>query len=86
MITSKTRISIYVSKGTHDILHLLAKRQKSSVASKAAALLEEALELEEDRALVTIVEQRMKNQGDIRWLSHEEVWGTNRSNAKILSR
>ena len=85
MTTSKTRIGIYVSKGTHDILRLLAKREKSSVASKTAALLEEALELEEDRALVTIVEQRMKNQEGFRWLLHAEVWGTNWSKAKIRS-
>lgn len=75
MATAKTRINISVSKSTRDILRALAKRDEKPVASKAVDLIEEALELEEDRALAAIVERRMRNRKNIRWLSHEEVWG-----------
>lgn len=79
MATAKTRINISVSKNTRDILRALAKRDETPVASKVVALIEEAIELEEDRALAAIVERRMKNSKNIRWLSHEEAWGLKKS-------
>lgn len=75
MATTKTRINISVSKTTRDILRALAKRDEMPVASKVVDLVEDALELEEDRALAAIVERRLKNRKNIRWLSHEQVWG-----------
>lgn len=75
MATTKTRINISVSKTTRDILRALAKRDEMPVASKVVDLIEEALELEEDRALAAIVERRLGNRKNIRWISHEEAWG-----------
>ena len=75
MATTKTRINISVSKSTRDVLRVLAKRDELPVASKAADLIEQALELEEDRAVEAIVQRRMKGRKNIRWLTHEEVWG-----------
>ena len=74
MATSKTRINISVSKSTRDALKHLAKRDQEPVATKAGELLEFALELEEDRVLSAIADERLKNHKS-RWLSHEEVWG-----------
>ncbi|MDO8561372.1 MAG: hypothetical protein Q7S05_00925 [bacterium] len=73
MTTTKDRINISVSRDTKKILTALAKRDEMPVASKAADLLEEALELEEDRALSAIADERLKNHKG-RWFSHEEVW------------
>jgi predicted DNA-binding protein len=75
MATTKDRINISVSKETLKMLEGLAKRDQQPVATKAARLLEEALELEEDRFLSTLGDERLKNHKG-RWLSHEEVWGT----------
>lgn len=74
MATAKTRINISVSKSTRDILRALAKRDELPVASKAVDLIEQALEIEEDRYFAAIAEQRLKEHKG-RWLTHEEVWG-----------
>ncbi len=78
MATTKQRINISVTKETSDMLKLLAKRDQSPVATKAGELLELALELEEDRMLSALAEERMKNfKGP--WVSHEKIWGKNKS-------
>ena len=74
MATVKTRINISVSKSTRDALKQLAKRDQEPVATKAAELLELALDIEEDRYFGTLANKRLKEHKG-RWLSHEEVWG-----------
>lgn len=74
MATAKTRINISVSKTTRDILRALAKRDETPVASKVVDLLEEAIELEEDRYFAKIAEERLRNNKG-KWLTHEEIWG-----------
>ena len=74
MATTKQRINISVSKSTAKALGYLAKRDQQPVATAAARLLEEALELEEDRMLSAIADERLKNYKGT-WLSHEKVWG-----------
>jgi len=73
MATQKTRINISVNKRVRDDLRALAKRDQEPVATKAAQLLERALELDEDLWLSKLAEERLKNHKG-RWLSHEEVW------------
>ena len=79
MATTKTRINISVSKSTRDVLRALAKRDELPVASKAANLIEQALELEEDRALEAIIQGRLKSRKKGRWYSHEEAWSLKKS-------
>ena len=78
MATVKKRINISVSKSVQDALKHLAKRDQEPVATKAAELLELALDIEEDRVLSRIADERLKNHRG-RWLSHEEVWGKRKS-------
>ena len=73
MATTKDRINISVSKDTKRMLIALAKRDEMPVASKVTDLVEQALELEEDRVLSAIADERLKSHKG-RWLSHEEVW------------
>ena len=73
MATAKTRINISVSKDMRDVLRALAKRDELPVASKATHLIEQALELEEDRYFSKLADDRLKK--NTRWLTHEEVWG-----------
>ncbi|HEY4474104.1 MAG TPA: toxin-antitoxin system, antitoxin component [Candidatus Paceibacterota bacterium] len=73
MATVKTRINISVSRQTRDTLKALAKRDQMPVATKTADLVEEALELEEDRMLSAIAEERLK--GKVRWIKDsDKVW------------
>jgi predicted DNA-binding protein len=74
MATTKTRINISVSKDIRERLKLLAKRDQKPVATKVIDLVEEALELEEDRMLSAIADERLKKHKG-RWLTHQEVWG-----------
>lgn len=74
MTTTKKRINISVSKDTEAALKYLARRDQEPIATKAAGLLEFALELEEDRTLSAIVDERLKNHKG-RWLTHQQVWG-----------
>jgi hypothetical protein len=74
MATTKQRINISVSKSTAAALARLAKRDQEPIATKAGALLEFALEIEEDRMLSAIADERLKNfRGP--WLSHDAIWG-----------
>ena len=78
MATTKQRINISVSRRTAETLRHLAKRDQEPLATKATRLLEQALELEEDRFLSAIADERLKNHRG-KWLSHEEVWGKKRT-------
>jgi len=73
MVTTKQRVNISVPRDTLKRIKLLAKRDEEPVATKVMSLVEDALELEEDRFLSEIADERLKNHKG-RWLSHEEVW------------
>jgi predicted DNA-binding protein len=79
---SKIAMHIYVPSDTRDILRILARRDKTTVARKAVDIIKNTIELGEDTALAAIVERRMKGQRTKRWLTHEEVWGTGKETRK----
>ncbi|MEK7093640.1 MAG: hypothetical protein AAB927_04110 [Patescibacteria group bacterium] len=73
MATTKQRINISVTKSTAKALAYLAKREEVPVATKAGALLEFALEIEEDRMLSNIADERLK--GKVRWIKDsDKIW------------
>ena len=72
MPTSKKRVLITISKPIERALELLAKRDQVPQATKAAHLLEMALELEEDRVWNLVASERdTKNS---RFVSHKKAW------------
>ncbi|MDP2630025.1 MAG: toxin-antitoxin system, antitoxin component [Candidatus Uhrbacteria bacterium] len=73
MATEKKRINVSLSKPTYIALSYLAKRDDVPFATKASALIEEALELEEDIAFNYLARQR-ESEGGVDYRSHEEVW------------
>ncbi len=73
MATTKKRINISVSKDIEKALADLAKRDQMPQATKAEQLLRFAIELEEDRILSEIGDQR--DVPGVKYLSHEDVWG-----------
>ncbi|HEY4516825.1 MAG TPA: hypothetical protein VJG64_02665 [Candidatus Paceibacterota bacterium] len=73
MATTKDRVNVSFSKATHEALTRIAKRDQKPLASKVEQIVEEALELEEDRMLSAIADERLK--GKVRWIKDsDEVW------------
>lgn len=72
MPTTKTRINLSLSDDVRDTLAKLAHRDRVPQATKAARLLETALELEEDQVWDAIAKRRdVKNA---RYLPHNKAW------------
>ncbi|MBI3046331.1 MAG: hypothetical protein HYY86_02225 [Candidatus Harrisonbacteria bacterium] len=69
---TKTRINISLPDELKEALHKLAKRDRIPEATKAARLLEVALELEEDQVWNEIAEKRDKKKA--RFVSHTKAW------------
>jgi predicted DNA-binding protein len=74
MATSTPRIHITTDSNTRELLEKLAKRDDTSLASKAEEYLKIGLELAEDVELAEYVVERMKTSRS-KYLSHDEVWG-----------
>lgn len=72
MPTNKKRINITLSKDAAVFLYRIALRDEVPQATKAAELLELALELEEDAYFSALTEKRIKPNG--RFLSHKDFW------------
>jgi len=73
MATTKRRINITADRDIENALVLSAKRAGVPVASKAAELLRNALELEEDLAWGSIIKERTSKK--VKLLTHKQVWG-----------
>ncbi len=72
MPTSKTRLNISLSDDIREAITRLARQERVPQATKAARLLEIALELEEDQVWDGIAQKRdLKNA---RYLSHDKAW------------
>ena len=72
MATAKTRINISLPDEVRDALVKLARRDKVPRATKAARLLEIALELEEDQIWDTLA--RRRDIKKVRYIPHDKAW------------
>jgi len=72
MSTIKTRINISLSEGVQEALAKLAHRDRVPTATKAARLLEAALEIEEDQAWDAMALKR--DTVNAKFLSHSQAW------------
>ncbi len=72
MPTLKSRINISLPDEVKEILEKLAKRDRIPEATKAARLLEVAIEMEEDLFWNEIAEERDKKQA--KFISHSNAW------------
>jgi len=72
MATTKKRIILSVSRPVEQALKLLAKRDQVPQATKAAHLLETALEIEEDQVWTQVTAER--DTKDARFVSHKKAW------------
>lgn len=72
MPTTKQRINISVSDETKQALAKLARRDRMPEATKAARLIETALEIEEDAIWNSIAARR--DEKGAKFLSHKKAW------------
>ena len=72
MATTKKRINISLSDGAYAALVGLAKQDQVPEATKARALIEMALEIEEDRYFLAVAEAR--DVPGAKWISHKDAW------------
>ena len=72
MPTTKTRINVSLSSDIKSMLAKMAHRDRIPQATKAARLIEVALELEEDQAWNAIAKQRDNKHA--RYRSHHKAW------------
>ncbi|MBI2610627.1 hypothetical protein HYW60_01685 [Candidatus Kaiserbacteria bacterium] len=72
MATSKTRLQITLAPDVGPAIKLLAKRDRVPAATKAAQLLRQAIEMEEDLYLSKIAEER--DVPGAKWLTEKEFW------------
>ena len=72
MPTKKKRINVSLSKKIYVFLQGIALRDEMPVASKAADLIEKALEDEEDAYFSALGDKRASE--NVVYISHEEAW------------
>jgi hypothetical protein len=72
-IAPKHRIQISISPASRQALKHLAKRDRVPEATKAADLLDFALDIEEDRYFSKLADARLK--GKVKWIpDSDKVW------------
>lgn len=73
MATTKRRLNITLAPDVEKFITNIAKRDRVPEATKISELLRVSLVMEEDMALSSLAERRLKEKG--RKLTHTEVWG-----------
>ena len=72
MPTKHPRINVTLEEETMLMLSLLAKKKSRSVSSMTKELLEEALDLREDKILSTLA--RMRDVSQAKRVKHADAW------------
>ena len=72
MLTTKTRINISISRHARRALERLARRDEMPEATKAAQLIQHALECEEDEVWDRVATAR--DRRGAKFLSHNRAW------------
>ena len=74
MPTKSPRINVVLEKPLYQTIERLANRDGISLSLKVRDLVREALEIEEDIALVDFAEARERTISGLKPLRHDEVW------------
>ncbi len=78
MPTTNPRVNVVLEEPLYDSIRRLAKRDKVSLSLKVRDLVKDALEMEEDRGLTALAEERERTYDASKALTHEQVWGPRR--------
>src|SRR5439155_21459943 len=74
MPTKNPRVNVVLERPLYDALGRLARREGSSLSTKARDLIRGALETYEDLALAKVAEERERTLVRSAALTHDEVW------------
>lgn len=74
--TKSSRLNLTLQENVIKMIKLLAFHDNVSPTTKAAEILKNGLELEEDTIMAKIAEQRLEEteNGDASLISHEDFW------------
>ena len=72
MPTTKKRVNISISKPLEEALEKLARRDQVPEATKAAELLQAAIELDEDQVWDAVASKR--DTKNTKFVSHKKAW------------
>lgn len=73
-IAPKYRIQVSLSPEAKRLIPLLARKRRIPAATLASALIDEALELEEDRYFSKLADERL-SQKNVRWIpDSDKIW------------
>jgi len=74
MPTAKPRFNVTLEPKTASLIKQLARRKKQSVACMTRELIVNALEMQEDAALLDLAERCEKSQKGKKMHTHDEAW------------
>lgn len=74
MPAKNPRVNVVLERPLYDALGRLARRDGSSLSTKARDLLREAIETYEDLALAEVAEERERTLVRSAGLTHDQVW------------
>ena len=76
MPTKHPRVNVVLEKPLLDSVRRLAEKEQISLSLKIRDLVRNALEAEEDAAVVRLADRREKTFRRSRALTHKQTWGT----------
>lgn len=79
MPAKNPRVNVVLERALYEALGKLARREGTSLSTKARDLLRDALETQEDLVLAEIAQERERILDPATALSHEAVWGRRRA-------
>ena len=79
MPTKNPRVNVVLEQPIYDALGRMARREGASLSTTARDLLRAALEMQEDRFLGAIADERAQTFDRARALSHRAVWKVRRT-------
>lgn len=77
--TKNPRVNVVLERPLYDALGRIARREGSSLSTKARDLLRDALDTYEDIGLARIAEERERTLDRSAGLSHDAVWRVRRA-------
>jgi hypothetical protein len=75
MPATNPRVNVVLEEPMYDAVRRLAKRDRVSLSLKVRDLVKDALEMEEDRSLTALADERERTYDASKALSHQQVWG-----------
>ena len=78
MPAKNPRVNVVLERPLYDALGRVARREGTSLSTKARDLIRDALETQEDIGLAAIAEERARTLHRSSGLTHETVWRTRR--------